>query len=207
MSSSRTSRVNSPIGRAQRRAGMKKANQSTIKLNQLPADVLLRIASHLPARHKLPPVILQEVFRETAQDFPKIPKHRFEVVGDSRGAQMVRQVLGKRRTVHGSRVEDYYPHVSKALARDGRRRGYFSFVTEGTTEEAPIFADESNNSALVDEPISTRWRKEHRIHMKHRGGTANDLLRVSRSTHSALRRPEDKSVRKTLTKRSVHSPA
>ena len=215
MPSSRTSRVNTPIGLAARRANMKKAKQSTIKLNQLPPDLLRRIASHLPARRNVPPVTLQEDYRDayTTQDNRNGIKHRFEVVRDSRhpprGAQMVRQVIGKRpRSVPTSRAEDFLDQVVNALELDGRRRKnkYVArLVIDDMPEGSPIYLSDDPDD--MDEPVSAHWVREHRIRMKQRGGTANDLLRVSQLTRDALRRPGDKRVRKTRSKPNVPKPA
>jgi len=203
----RTSHVNSPFGRAQRRAHMKKATNSTVKLTNLNGNVLRRIASFLPASRALPPVLIQEKYHNayTGRDFRNGTKHHFLVPnnrrrGRARGTQMVRQVLGKEATVPTWLVNAHLDGVANALARNSRRRKYNVHVElDNIPEGSPIYLPSylSDDPDGIDEPISTRWSKGHKVHIRFPGGTAKDFMRVNKATRSALGRPADTRTRKT----------
>lgn len=95
------------------------------------------------------------------------------------------------------RVEGHLDGVASALARDARRRKYnvrFEVDAYGP-EGSPIYL--SDDPEDMDEPISARWTKEHKVHIRFPGGTAKDLMRVSKATRSALGKPANARVRKT----------
>ena len=203
----------SPYHMSSQRVNQKAAEQSAIKLNQLPHNVLRRIASHLPAR-KMPPVALDEEYNDaySAANLRNGTHHRFKVGSDARYPPYARNIvervlgLGSGKTVPASQVAHYLKHVVPSeLAQNGALRGYsvINFYINNEPDYEPVILNSEDPNGVATRP-AVRWTKAHEIHMKRRGCT--NLRCVSRSTRNALTRSDNNVPSTPLPSRST-SPA
>ena len=188
------------IGESKARIAAKRANasSSTLPLDQLPVDIVNKIASnlvghadnrigwlHQPMGHQF---YLMEKWREFDPPLARDRRASFDYVNTEEGTREFLETLsrGAPRRPRDSEVvrRITWDRYAQLLKKKGKKLGYnIDLLYDQYAEGEPIW--DLNNDE--DEPLlGTTWTRRHPGQIRIGNGTAFDLRRVSRALHTAL---------------------